>query len=86
MLRDGIHKAYLIKPVNGYLLHDGANDIEECDEESREPTGKMLFYYTEGSVTCGASYSFDLIKAYDENNIEYNAYGVQRKFFCKPIE
>lgn len=62
-LSDGVHRTYTIKAVDGYVLHDNANDWQGVDEngmplfdENGEPV--MVLGYSIGTVTCAANYDF----------------------------
>ena len=56
LLRDGVHQAYVISPVDGYVLHDNARDWTDNDPV----TGEEILYrgYTTGTASCGANYDF----------------------------
>ena len=56
VLFDGVHRAYYIAPVDGYVLHDKALDWTEVDENTFEETAKQG--YTGGTVSCGYNYDF----------------------------
>ncbi len=83
-LTDGVVRGYLIRPAEGYLLHDNAYDRFAYDEETYEPIGIESFGYrsTEGSV--GYNYDFTPVEMQDETGATVTAYG-SRQFFCKPI-
>lgn len=53
---DGVHKQYLITPVDGYVLHDSVGNWTEMDPITGEEITKEA-YYT-GTCTCAASYDF----------------------------
>lgn len=55
-LYDGVHKQYVIYPVDGYVLHDSGRDWTEEDPE----TGNEIVVrgYTRGQASCGANYDF----------------------------
>ena len=80
---DGVHKQYVIAPVEGYVLHDSASDMEGFDPETGEPTGQMVFYYASGDATCGANYDFTSVQVTDENGVTHTGYG-SRAFFARP--
>ena len=80
---DGVHKQYVITPLVGYVLRDKANDEEEFDPETLEPTGRILFRYASGGATCGATYDFTPLQVTDENGVTHTAYGAQREFFAR---
>ena len=84
-LRDGVLSSYLIKPAEGYLLHDNNYDAFIYDEETLEPIGVESLGYrsTEGSV--GYNYDFTPVEMQDETGNTVTAYG-SRQFFCKPID
>lgn len=74
---------YLIKPTDGYALHDTSYDVPVQDPITMEDTGVLLGYRTtEGSV--GANYDFTTTEMLDEAGNTVTAYG-ERQFFCKPI-
>ena len=56
-LYDGVHRQYLIKAADGYLLHDNRLDWEDFDPETYEPVFKLG--YTRGEKTCAATYDFE---------------------------
>lgn len=56
LLSDGVHRAYKISPVDGYVLHDNAGDWTEPDEITGEETTVLAFYT--GTCSCAASYDF----------------------------
>ena len=80
----GVHKAYSIKPILGYVLHDNTMDIEIRDESTMEVIGKEFGYSPSTvDVTCGASYDFAEHTITDENGNTFVAYG-NRDFFAVP--
>lgn len=83
-LRDGELWQYLIKPAEGYLLHDKNYDQPVYDDYGIE-TGEIILGYrsTEGSV--GYNYDFTPVQMQDETGATVTAYG-SRQFFCKPID
>lgn len=83
MFIDGVHKVYVITPLDGYVLRDKANDEEEIDPDTLEPTGRTLFCYASGGATCGANYDFTPLQVTDENGVTHTAYGAQREFFAR---
>ena len=83
MFIDGVHKVYVITPVEGYVLRDKANDEEEYNPETLEFTGRILFHYASGGATCGANYDFTPLQVTDENGVVHTAYGAQREFFAR---
>lgn len=82
-LRDGVHRSYVIEPIDGYVLHDAATNEEEINPDTLEPTGRIIFRYASGSASCGASYDFTPVQVTDENGVEHTAYGT-REFFARP--
>ena len=56
LLRDGVHQAYKITPVPGFVLHDNTRDWTAPDEV----TGEEILYrgYTTGTASCAANYDF----------------------------
>lgn len=80
----GVHKAYSIKPISGYMLHDNAMDVDVIDENTVEILGKELGYSPSSvDVTCGANYDFQNHIVTDENGNTFVAYG-NRDFFAVP--
>ena len=58
-LRDGAPYQYLIKPNDGYVLHDKAWDAYDGGyTEDGEPIGNLIAGYTIGECSCSASYDF----------------------------
>lgn len=55
-LLNGVHRTYLIKANDGYVLHDNTGNWTETDPITGEEVVKKA-YYT-GTVTCAASYDF----------------------------
>ena len=53
---DGVHRTFVITPVDGYVLHDKARDWTDIDPI----TGEEVLYrgYTTGTASCAASYDF----------------------------
>lgn len=84
MYIDGVHKVYVIAPIDGYVLHDAATNEEEIDPDTLEPTGRIIFRYASGSASCGANYDFTPLQVTDENGVTHTAYGAQREFFARP--
>lgn len=82
-LLNGVHRSYVITPLDGYVLRDKANDEEEVDLNTLEPTGRILFNYASGDTTCGANYDFTPLQVTDENGVTHTAYGAQREFFAR---
>ena len=70
-------RAYAIKAVNGYVIHDNAGDWTYTDPVTGDEI-KMLAFYS-GNCTCSASYDFNTTTTVDG----YTAYGT-REFFAKP--
>ena len=66
MIGDGTHQAYVIKPIDGYVLHDNALDFSILDEDDIEKE-EIVLGYTTGTCTCAASYDFT------ENSREFYA-------------
>lgn len=56
-LMDGVHRTYIIEPVDGYVLHDKVNDWTDVDFDTGEETFKLG--YIRGTVSCGANYDFE---------------------------
>ena len=53
---DGVHRAYTITPIDGYVIHHKDADWTEIDEETGEEVIKLG--YKSGMITCSASYDF----------------------------
>lgn len=85
MFIDGVHRTYVVSPIDGYVLRDKANDVREINIERFEPTGRILFSYASGCCTCGSDYSFEPVEVTDENGVHYTAYG-SREFFASPVD
>lgn len=83
-LLNGVHKTYVIAPIDGYVLHDAATNEKEIDPDTLEPTGKIIFRYASGGASCGANYDFTPLQVTDENGVTFTAYGAQREFFARP--
>ena len=89
-LFDGVHRNYMIKPADGYVMHDVNYDyLEErisidpiTGEEVTEYVTMLGYRPTEGSVS--ANYDFTPTEMLDEAGNTVTAYG-SRQFFCKPI-
>ena len=73
---NGVDKYYIIKPNEGYVLHDKA-----ADQETRE--GKLVCRYSSGSASCGINYDFTPVAVSDENGGSFIAYGEQRAFYAR---
>lgn len=56
-LRDGVLYMYALKAVEGYVLHDKANDYQDY-EGPDDMEGVLKLGFTRGTVTCAASYDF----------------------------
>lgn len=80
-LRDGVPYQYLIKPVDGYVLHDSTYDTYDMDFSTMTEYLVCLGYRTtEGSVA--ASYDFSTGTMLDDEGNEVTYYG-SRQFFTK---
>ena len=51
LLRDGVHQAYYITPIVGYVLHDNTYDYTDID-------GNYVLGYRTATASCGANYDF----------------------------
>jgi hypothetical protein len=49
---------YFIHPIDGYVLHDNAYDMDAFDPETGELTGEINLGYTGGSISVGRNYNF----------------------------
>lgn len=80
MLIDGVHQAYRIKPIEGYVLHDNAAD-------SIDELGNVVLRFSSGSCSCGATYDFTTsqktVTDINGNTVIATAYG-SREFFAFP--
>ena len=50
--------SYLIRPADGYKLHEITLDEPVINEETMEETGEIKLGYTKSYVTAGANYDF----------------------------
>lgn len=79
-LLNGAHRSYVIRPIDGYVLHDSASDFET------EQDG-YVYCYASGSCTCGATYDFATtemtVPDINGNMVTVTAYGT-RQFFAFP--
>lgn len=82
-LRDGVVYSYFIEPIDGYVLHDSASNMDGFDPETGMATGQTVFYYTGDGATCGAKYDFTPVQVTDENGVTHTGYG-SRAFFAHP--
>lgn len=72
---------YLIKPVDGYVMHDTGYDIPEGDGTTENENITLGYRTSEGSVSI--NYDFSTTEMLDEAGNTVTAYG-ERQFFCKP--
>lgn len=56
--KDGKVISYLIRPSEGYKLHEITLDEAVIDEETLEETGEIRKGFTTSYVTAGADYDF----------------------------
>lgn len=56
--KDGKVISYLIRPAEGYKLHEISLDEIVVDEDGNE-TGEIKKGFTTSYVTCGANYDFE---------------------------
>lgn len=55
----GVHKAYYLTPVDGYVLHDKAYDYYENFDDEGNPIGEATeLGFTRGTCSCPANYDF----------------------------
>lgn len=84
----GVHKAYYISPVEGYVLHDNRCDNEVLDPVTLMPTGEILYRYATGSTSVGKNYDFDTVVADTITDIDGNTIAVNKvgafEFFVVP--
>ena len=71
---------YLIKPVDGYVMHDNGYDVPEEDEITGEET--IILGYRPSEASVGINYDFSTTEMLDETGNTVTAYGT-RQFFCK---
>ena len=95
-LLNGEFRTLLVKPDDGYVMHDTAYDIPNVDSETNEPTGEITLGYrpTEASVARndaslirdedGNVIGMQTIQMLDEAGNMVTAYGT-RQFFTKPV-
>lgn len=57
--KDGKVISYLIRPSEGYKLHEISLDEKAVDKETLEETGEIKKGFTTAYVTCGANYDFE---------------------------
>ena len=58
MEKNGKAISYIIRPAEGYKLHEITLDEPVFDEETMKETGEMKKGYTTAYVTAGANYDF----------------------------
>lgn len=56
---DGKITSYVIRPQEGYKLHEITLDEPVFDEETMQETGKKKLGFTTEFVTAGANYDFE---------------------------
>lgn len=78
MINNGVHLAYTITPIDGYVMHDKNYDTEVLDEND-EPTGEVLLGYHPSRGSVAVNYDFAETTVIDG----YTAYG-SREFFARP--
>lgn len=80
-LLNGVHRSYVIEPIDGHVLHDADADGENID------TGERIYTYSSGSCSCGANYDFSTaeitVPDINGNTVTVTAYG-DRQFFAFP--
>lgn len=84
MILDGVHRSYVIAPIEGYVLHDKNRDWNDIDPVTGMPSEEPTLGYTTGTATCGANYDFTTVQVTDENGVTHTAYGAKREFFARP--
>ncbi len=57
-VKDGEIVSYIIRPKEGYKLHEVTLDEPVFDEETQEETGEIKPGFTKSYVTAGADYDF----------------------------
>lgn len=88
-LLNGALRSYLIKPADGYVMHDQGMDYLNMREEIDESTGETVYVefpvmgYRSSEASVGSNYDFTPVQMQDENGNVVTAYGT-RQFFCKP--
>lgn len=78
-INNGVHLAYRITPIDGYVLHDKTLDVYSSYDNEGNPLGEPLRGYVPQTCGCGASYDFTVTTTIDG----YTAYG-EREFFARP--
>lgn len=58
LFRDGVHIAYNITPISGYVLHDATYDDVMYDPITMEPTDEVLLGYRTSTASCATNYDF----------------------------
>ena len=56
---DGKITSYIIRPQEGYKLHEITLDEPIINEETHEETGEKKLGFTKAYVTAGANYDFE---------------------------
>lgn len=79
-----VFRTYNITPIDGYVLHDNAFDINVYDEMTGEPTGEVLLGYRPTTASCGYNYDFTPVEMQTDDGQTVTAYG-SRKFFAKLV-
>lgn len=77
MFRDGVHRQYVITPVDGYVLHNSVRDWTRQDEE----TGEEILYRGYSTVHSSVSASYDFTQTTIIDG--YTAYG-DKEIFARP--
>lgn len=82
MLSNGVHRTYVIEPVEGYVLHDNTADGIDLEDN-------IVPRYSTGTCSCGASYDFSTtemtVPDINGNEVTVTAYG-SREFFAFPSD
>jgi hypothetical protein len=55
---DGKIISYIIRPIDGYKLHEITLDEPVINEETHEETGEIKLGFTKAYVTAGGNYDF----------------------------
>lgn len=82
VLEDGVHKAYYLKAIDGYVLHDKARDWTDIDPVTMEET-EYHRGYTRAEASCWNDYDFTTSQITIDDGTIVTAYG-EREFFAIP--
>lgn len=57
---ENVLRGYDIRPCEGYVLHSKKRDYPEVDEETMMETGRIKKGYTDGLISVGFNYDFEV--------------------------